>query len=83
MKKKINPNSFEFSARLEIDYLNRKYELNLPQDENYETLGGLIFHVTGEIPKKNTIFSINNIEIKVVSVLSNKIEKVAVKKVIN
>ena len=81
-EKKINPNSFEFSARLEIDYLNRKYELNLPQDENYETLGGLIFHVTGEIPK-NTIFSINNIEIKVVSVLSNKIEKVAVKKVIN
>ena len=81
-EKKINPNSFEFSARLEIDYLNRKYELNLPQDENYETLGGLIFHVTGEIPKKNTIFSINNIEIKVVSVLSNKIEKVAVKKVI-
>ena len=82
-EKKINPNSFEFSARLEIDYLNRKYEFNLPQDENYETLGGLIFHVTGEIPKKNTIFSINNIEIKVVSVLSNKIEKVAVKKVIN
>ena len=82
-EKKINPNSFEFSARLEIDYLNRKYELNLPQDENYETLGGLIFHVTGEIPKKNTIFSINNIEIKVISVLSNKIEKVAVKKVSN
>ena len=80
-EKKINVNSFEFSARLEIDYLIRKYKLNLPQDENYETLGGLIFHLTGEIPQKDTILPINNLEIKVVSVLSNKIEKVAVRKV--
>tara|TARA_B100000674_G_scaffold10482_1_gene7878 strand:- start:177 stop:1385 length:1209 start_codon:yes stop_codon:yes gene_type:complete len=80
-EKKINDNSFELSARLEIDYLIRKYKLDLPQDENYETLGGLIFHMTGEIPKKDTTLSINNLEIKVVSVLSNKIEKVAIKKV--
>ena len=82
-EKKINVNSFEFSARLEIDYLIRKYKLDLPQDENYETLGGLIFHLTGEIPQKDTILSINDLEIKVVSVLSNKIEKVAVRKVID
>ena len=82
-EKKINANSFEFSARLEIDYLIRKYKLDLPQDENYETLGGLIFHLTGEIPQKDTILSINDMEIKVVSVLSNKIEKVAIKKVID
>ena len=81
-EKKINVNSFEFSARLEIDYLIRKYKLDLPQDENYETLGGLIFHITGEIPQKDTTLSINDLEIKVVSVLSNKIEKVAIKKVI-
>ena len=80
-EKKINDNSFELSARLEIDYLIRKYKLDLPQYENYETLGGLIFHMTGEIPKKDTTLSINNLEIKVVSVLSNKIEKVAIKKV--
>ncbi len=80
-EKKINVNTFEFSARLEIDYLIRKYKFNLPQDENYETLGGLIFHLTGEIPKKDTVFSINDLEIKVLSVLSNKIEKVSLKKV--
>ena len=82
-EKKINANSFEFSARLEIDYLIRKYKLDLPQDENYETLGGLIFHITGEIPQKDTTLSINDMEIKVVSVLSNKIEKVTIKKVID
>tara|TARA_A100001011_G_scaffold93978_1_gene98920 strand:+ start:3778 stop:5046 length:1269 start_codon:yes stop_codon:yes gene_type:complete len=82
-EKKINANSFEFSARLEIDYLIRKYKLDLPQDENYETLGGLIFHITGEISQKDTTLLINDLEIKVVSVLSNKIEKVAIKKVID
>ncbi|MAW09011.1 MAG: hemolysin [Flavobacteriaceae bacterium TMED200] len=82
-EKKINVNSFEFSARLEIDYLMRKYKLNLPQDENYETLGGLIFHLTGEIPQKDTTLLINDLKIKVISVLSNKIEKVAIKKVID
>ena len=82
-EKKINLNSFEFSARLEIDYLIRKYKFDLPQDENYETLGGLIFHLTGEIPKKGKVLSVNDLELKVVSVLSNKIEKVAVKKLID
>ena len=82
-EKKINLNSYEFSARLEIDYLIRKYKFDLPQDENYETLGGLIFHLTGEIPKKGKVISVNDLELKVVSVLSNKIEKVAVKKLID
>ena len=50
------------------------------EDENYETLGGLIFHLTGEIPKKGKVLWVNDLELKVVSVLSNKIEKVAVKK---
>ena len=80
-EEKTSLNSFEFSARLEIDYLNKKYNLNLPQDENYETLGGLIFHITGEIPKKGTKLSINNLKLKVISVLSNKIEKVFIEKV--
>ena len=65
---------------LRLGDLIRKYKLDLPQDENYETLGGLIFHITGEIPKKGTVLSINDLELEVVSVLSNKIEKVAVKK---
>ena len=82
-EKKINASTFEFSARLEIDYLIRKYKFELPQDENYETLGGLIFHMTGEIPEKDTILSINDLEIKVISVLSNKIESVEIKKLID
>ena len=51
LEDKVDDNSFNFSARLEIDYLNSKYDLNIPEGE-YDTLGGLILNHTREIPKK-------------------------------
>ena len=51
LEDKVDDNSFNFSARLEIDYLNSKYDLNIPEGE-YDTLGGLILNYTREIPKK-------------------------------
>ena len=50
---KLGDNKFEFSARLEVDYLNEKYSLNLPRNDDYSTLGGLIVNFTQEIPKIN------------------------------
>jgi CBS domain containing-hemolysin-like protein len=45
--------SFDFSARLEIDYLNNKYNLELPENqEAYDTLGGLILYLRGDIPEE-------------------------------
>lgn len=45
---------FEFSARLEIDYLNEKYKLDLPiNNSEYDTLGGLILFLAREIPEEN------------------------------
>jgi CBS domain containing-hemolysin-like protein len=45
--------SFDFSARLEIDYLNSKYQLELPENqEAYDTLGGLILYLRGDIPEE-------------------------------
>lgn len=46
--------SFDFSARLEIDYLNNKYNLELPENqEAYDTLGGLILYLRGDIPEEH------------------------------
>ena len=73
----ISQTQFEFSARLEIDYLNTTYNLQLPQDENYETLGGLIVYHTEEIPAEGGILSIENYRIKVTQVSSTKIERVS------
>ena len=76
-EKQISQTQFEFSARLEIDYLNTTYNLQLPQDENYETLGGLIVYHTEEIPAEGGILSIENYHIKVTQVSSTKIERVS------
>lgn len=50
VEEKINEHSFKLSARHEIEYLNDKYSWALPLGE-YETLGGLLLSVTGDIPQ--------------------------------
>lgn len=69
-------NNFTFSARLEVDYINENYKLNLPEEENYETLGGLIVAHTEEIPKQNEILQINNFQITILEVSNTKIDLV-------
>ncbi len=54
-EKQINDKEYLFSARLEIDYLNEKYDLNLPESEEYETLGGLIINIHESIPEKDEV----------------------------
>ena len=78
-EKIINDNEYEFSARLEVDYLNRKYNLKLPVKEFYETLGGLIVDITEEIPKKGQKIDVGSCEIEIKSVLSTKIDRVILK----
>ena len=48
-EEQITDNAFHFSARQEIDYINEKFKLNLPDEEQYETIGGLIVYNTEEI----------------------------------
>lgn len=50
-EKQLNENEFLFSARLEIDYLNETYNLNLPESESYETLGGMLVTYLENIPQ--------------------------------
>lgn len=51
-EKRIAENEYLFSTRLEIDYLNNEYKLELPEDEAYETLGGLIMNIAESIPEE-------------------------------
>ena len=67
---------FEFSARMEVDYINQNYDLDLPENEFYETLGGLIVYTKEEIPAKGTLLEIDNYEFEIKEVSSTKIEKV-------
>ena len=81
MEEKISEVEFNFSARLEVDYLNEEYSLDIPKSEAYETLGGFIIEHTESIPKENEIVDIEDFEIKILKMSSAKIEEVYLKKV--
>ncbi|MEK9613216.1 MAG: hemolysin family protein [Flavobacteriaceae bacterium] len=76
IEKQINDHSFDFSARLEVDYLNQKYDLKLPESENYETLGGMIAFNTGEIPTKGETIEVPPYTLKIKKVSATKIEEI-------
>ncbi len=79
LEQKINDREFEFSARLEVDYINEEYNLELPEDDAYETLGGLIVHNTENIPAKDEIVEIDNYQFTIKEVSSSKIENIYLK----
>ncbi|WP_430411654.1 hemolysin family protein [Kordia sp.] len=76
LEKRVGEYEYMFSARLEVDYINETYKLNLPESENYETLGGLIVSETEEIPQKDEVIIINNIKFTILEVSNTKIDTI-------
>ncbi len=79
LEEKINDREFKFSTRLEVDYINETYHLNLLEDSTYETLGGLIVHHTENIPSTGEIIEIDNYQFTILKESTSKIEEVYLK----
>ena len=75
---KISDKHFRFSARVEIDYINEQYSLNIPESEEYETLGGLILFELANLPEKNSKLKIDGFAFVVEEVTDRRIEIVSV-----
>ena len=75
----LKDGNLRLSARLEVDYLNEKYNLYLPESEAYETLGGLLVENFESIPKKGTEITIGNYTFTTEQVSKTRIEKVLLK----
>ncbi len=75
----MNETMYKFSSRLEVDYINEVYKLDLPEDENYETLGGLIVNYTEEIPQINEVVQIEKYQFTILEVSNTKIDLVSLK----
>lgn len=58
LEEKISDSEYVLSARLEVDYINETYKLNLPESENYETLGGLVVTFNEGIPQKGEVVNV-------------------------
>lgn len=81
VEEELDQNRWRFSARLEVDYLNETYKLDLPESEQYETLGGLIVHVAEEIPEQGEVIDIEDFTLTILEVSNTKIELVELSRV--
>jgi CBS domain containing-hemolysin-like protein len=79
IEKRTGTNEYIFSGRIEIDYLNEKYDLKLPEEDDYETLAGMILFYYGSIPGNNDVIRIGNIVIKVLRATTTRLELVNLK----
>lgn len=79
IEKKISDNEYLFSGRLEIDYLNDKYNFNLKESEEFETLAGLIIDSAECIPEVNFEIRIRNFHFKILQATETKIIQVKLK----
>jgi len=73
VEQQLDKYNFILSARHEIDYLNDKYHWNLPTGE-YETIGGFILSITGDLPKKDDIIKLSNYSITILSMEDIRID---------
>lgn len=76
IKKQVAPGEFIFSGRLELDELNETFDLEFPENEDFETLAGFILFNYESIPKINTIITIDQYRFKILKVSNTKIELV-------
>lgn len=74
IEEQLSDHHWRFSGRLEIDYINEEYKLDLPDEDHYDTLGGLIIHHTEEIPEEGEIIELDHYSVKIIRVSNTRIE---------
>jgi CBS domain containing-hemolysin-like protein len=72
-------NKYQLLARLDIEMVNKKYALNLPESDEYETLAGLILHHLEEIPKKDDVIELEEFQFTIIKVNDTAIQEVELK----
>ena len=79
VEKTVDDNTFVFSARLEIDYLNDTYKLDLPVSDDYETLAGMVLHYCESIPEQGVELTIGKYRVKILKASHMKFDEVELK----
>ncbi|NVO21302.1 MAG: HlyC/CorC family transporter [Bacteroidetes bacterium] len=74
--KKVSPTEYIFAGRLEIDFINKEYNLDLPESDEYETLAGLILHYHQDIPEVNEKIIVDKLTFTIMDASETRIEKV-------
>ena len=78
LEEKIDDNTYRFSGRVDIDYLNETHKFTLPESDEYETLGGLIINELESIPESGTVIQVGNYKLTIEEVSDRRIEIVRI-----
>jgi len=78
VEQQLDETSYLFSARLDVEYLNQEYKLNIPENDSYGTLGGFIVNTSKEIPQKGNQITIDNFHFVIEEATNTKIEVVKI-----
>jgi putative hemolysin len=78
--KKIDENTIEMGARAYVDDLNDRFELNLPEEEDYDTIGGFVFSQLGYIPTAGQSFDYEGLKFTIVSAEARRIKRIRIQK---
>jgi CBS domain containing-hemolysin-like protein len=76
IEEQLSEKEFRFSTRLDVEYINEVYKLNIPEDNSYSTLGGFIVDHVKEIPQKGDIIEIDKFQFLIEEASNKKIELV-------
>jgi CBS domain containing-hemolysin-like protein len=76
----IDPNTLELDARTYVDDLNDRFHFELPEDEDYDTVGGFVFTQLGFIPKAGETFAYNGLNFTVLSAEARRINRVRIER---
>jgi len=74
IEEQLSEKEFRFSTRLDVEYINEVYKLNIPEDDSYSTLGGFIVDHVKEIPQKGEIIEIDTFQFIIEEASNKKIE---------
>lgn len=81
VEKRISEREFVFSCRLEVEYLNEKYGIDIPESDEYDTLAGYIISRYEELPAAGTIMEFDGLRIKILSTTRSRIELARVERI--
>jgi putative hemolysin len=76
--RKIDENTIEVDARTYVEDLNDEYTLNLPEDEDYDTVGGFVFSRLGYVPKTGEDFEYENLKFTIASAEPRRVKRVRI-----
>jgi CBS domain containing-hemolysin-like protein len=74
ISREISPGVYEFSGRCEIEQINETYNLDIPEDDAYQTIAGYVLHSTGTIPEQGETIALNNLNIDIVKKSATRLE---------